>query len=447
MQSEINIAITGDTMLARRVSVNKEKGFLSVVNILRNVDVAFTHLETLIHDYEGPEVYPAAEAGGTWMRSPSFATEELKWMGFNIMSHASNHCMDYSYGGLLSTLKALDEAGIVHAGTGRNLAEAREPAYLETGMGRVALVSMNSSFQRWARAGEARREIKGRPGLNPLRFYYTADSDTMEALKQLAVKLGWWATKMDGGVWLFNPAGLHNTLYKFVETDKPGIHCVAEEEDVQGNLRSISDARRQADIVLVHVHNHEWDPEKGLWAPPEFIVNFAKLCIDTGADVVIAEGTHAPLRGLEIYKNRVIFYDPGDLMQHNNTVTRLPSEFYSRNKPGLKVPAWEATPADAFDARVVFPKPLNPPGGYGVGVRGAIIGVCTFTEGRLSQLKLYPCTLVRETPSKSGMPLLAEGDSARAILEYLQKLSSEFGTEIEIKDGVGFVNTGVASSG
>ncbi|MBA7622209.1 hypothetical protein ES703_29583 [subsurface metagenome] len=134
-------------------------------------------------------------------------------------------------------------------------------------------------------------------------------------------------------------------------------------------------------------------------------------------------------------------------MQHNNTVTRLPSEFYSRNKPGLKVPAWEATPADAFDARVAFPKPLNPPGGYHVGVIGAIIGVCTFTEGRLSQLKLYPCTLVRETPSKSGMPLLAEGDSARAILEYLQKLSSEFGTEIEIKDGVGFVNTGVASSG
>lgn len=382
MQSKITVAVTGDTILNRRVSVSKEARFLSIVDILRNADVAYTHLETLIHDYDGPELYPAAEAGYTWMRSPRFVTDELKWMGFSIMSHASNHCMDYSYGGLLSTLQALDEAGIVHAGTGRHLGEAREPAYLETSCGRVALVSMCSSFSGWARAGEARRDVKGRPGLNPLRFFYTADGNTLTALKQFAPKLGWWVLK-DDRAWFFHPAGLHHTVYKFVEGDEPGIHTVAEDDDVIGNLQSIRDARRQADLVLVHVHNHEWNPQKGLWSPPEFVVNFARLCIDTGADVFIGEGSHAPLRGIEIYKNKAIFYDPGDFIVMNNTITRLPSDFYSRVKSGLAVPPWEATTADALDARQSLPPPLNPAGGYySAPVIGAIVGVCTFTEGR-----------------------------------------------------------------
>src|SRR4030042_4721650 len=133
------IAVTGDSIINRRVSVYSEERFLSLVKIIRDADVAYTHLEMLIHDYEGPELYPAAEAGWTWMRSPLFVADELKWAGFDIVSHASNHCLDYSYGGLYSTWKALDEAGIPHAGTGRDLGEAREPAYLETSQGREPL--------------------------------------------------------------------------------------------------------------------------------------------------------------------------------------------------------------------------------------------------------------------------------------------------------------------
>ena len=170
--------------------------------------------------------------------------------------------MDYLYGGLTSTWKALDDAGMVYAGTGRTLGEAREAAYLETPNGRVALVSMCSSFVGYARAGEARRDVKGRPGLNPLRFYYVVDPPTLETITQLAVKLGWWVTRV-GNEWLFNPAGLHNTVYRIVEGKEPGVSTVADEADVDGNLRSISNAKRQADYVLVHLHNHEWNPEEG----------------------------------------------------------------------------------------------------------------------------------------------------------------------------------------
>jgi poly-gamma-glutamate capsule biosynthesis protein CapA/YwtB (metallophosphatase superfamily) len=439
MQRELNIAITGDTILNRRISIITEEKFLSIVNVLKNADVAYTNLETVIHDYEGPEVYPAAEAGYTWMRSPRFITEELKWLGFNMVSHASNHCMDYSYGGLFSTLNALDDAGIVHAGTGRNLAEARSAVYLETKGGRVALVSMCSSFTGWARAGEMSRDIKGRPGLNPLRYYYAVDKNTMETLKRLAVRLGWWVLNEDGA-WLFHPAGTHHAIYKFVESDRPGIQTVPEDDDVKGNLRSIRDAKRQADLVLVSVHNHEWDAEKGLEAPSRFVIDFAKACIDAGADVFIAEGSHTPLRGLEIYKSKPIFYDPGDFIVMNNTVTKLPYDFYSRVKAGLKASVLESTTADALDARLSLPQPLNPPGGYNSApILGGVVPVCSFASNQLTQLKLYPFTLMQEPRSQSGLPILAEVDLARSILEHLKQLSFGFGTDLEIKDAIGFV--------
>jgi poly-gamma-glutamate synthesis protein (capsule biosynthesis protein) len=443
MTDNFSVAVTGDAIINRRLSVYTEERFLSIIKILRDADVAYTHLETLIHDYDGPEIYPAANAGWTWMRSPRFVAEELKWAGFDIVSHASNHSLDYSYGGLFSTWKALDEASLPYAGTGRNLAQAREPAYLETGKGRVALISMTSSFNDWTRAGEARRDVKGRPGVNPLRFHYEVDGKTMEALGQLAFKFGWWITKADDA-WLFNPAGLHNTIYRITEGEESGIIPVADEDDVEGNLHSIKNAKRQADIVMVHLHTHEWDTEKGLDTAAKFVPPFAHSCVDAGADVFIAQGSHAPLRGIEIYKNKPIFYDPGDFFGMSNTVTRLPADFYWRAGYMPEARDWEATPADGFDARAPLlyaDKQLSPPGGYfSAPVPGAIIGVCSFGgDGDLVEVKLCPVALVHEPRPKSGLPMLADADMSEKIVKYMGDLSAPYGTKIELKDGVGRV--------
>jgi len=445
MKAHFSVAVTGDSIINRRLSVYSEKRFLDMVKVLRDADVAFTHLETLIHDYDGDEVYPAAEAGWTWMRSPRFVAEELKWAGIDIVSHASNHSLDYSYGGLYSTWKALEAAGLPYAGTGKTLGEARDAAYLETGKGRVALISMTSSFTGWARAGETRRDVKGRPGVNPLRFSYRVDADTLKTIKQVAIKLGWWVAQTDR-VWLFNPAGIHNTIHKFVEAEEPGIVPVANEDDIEANLRSVRNARRQADCVLVHLHCHEWDPGKGLSAPPRFVPPFAKLCIDSGADVFIAEGSHAPLRGVEIYKKKPIFYDPGDFILMSNTVTRQPADFYWREGYDAEARRWEATPADGFDARSPLLHgggQINPPGGYfSEPVLGAVIGLCSFGHaGELVELKLYPVdvSMVREPRAQSGLPMLAEGDAARRLIEYMGELSAPFGTNIKYENGVGVV--------
>ena len=199
---KFSLAITGDSIINRRLSVYGEEKFSSLIKILRDADVAYTQFETVIHDYNGKGVYPAAVSGGTWMRSPRFVVDELKWMGFDILSSAGNHAMDYSYGGLFSTMNALNDVSFPFAGIGRNLGEAREPAFLETGNGRFALVSTCSSFDRWAAAGETRRDVKGRPGINPLHYYYVVDSETINQLKVVGSKMGFQILE-NGKVWLF----------------------------------------------------------------------------------------------------------------------------------------------------------------------------------------------------------------------------------------------------
>ena len=85
----INVSLSGDSIISKKISVCREENFLKLIDVIREADVAYTHLETNILNYSDPEVYPAAEAGWTWMRSPMFLADELKWAGFDIVSHAS----------------------------------------------------------------------------------------------------------------------------------------------------------------------------------------------------------------------------------------------------------------------------------------------------------------------------------------------------------------------
>ena len=58
--------------------------------------------------------------------------------------------------------------GIAHSGSGMNLAEAREPAFIDTPQGVVSLVS--ASTWNLGFAGQQRNNLPGRPGVNPLHL-------------------------------------------------------------------------------------------------------------------------------------------------------------------------------------------------------------------------------------------------------------------------------------
>src|SRR5699024_9889359 len=133
----LTVAATGDSFITRRLPENDDNSNI-IYKLMRQADVKFTNLEVTTHDFEG---YPSAISGGSWSVAQPDVLYDLKKYGFNLIGWATNHALDFSYGGLKATKKNLDRYQFVHAGAGCNLSEASEPKYLETAHGRVALIS------------------------------------------------------------------------------------------------------------------------------------------------------------------------------------------------------------------------------------------------------------------------------------------------------------------
>ena len=85
--------------------------------------------------------------------------------GFNVVSVASNHAMDWGPEALLDTIELLRGMGIETAGAGRNLAEARKPAIIECKGLRIALLAYCSVLHEFYAAGP------DKPGVAPLRAH------------------------------------------------------------------------------------------------------------------------------------------------------------------------------------------------------------------------------------------------------------------------------------
>jgi len=172
------MALTGDSVITRRLSVYQEPEFLDMIELLRGADLAFTNLEMLFHDYEP---YPMHQSGGTYMRAAPALVDELVWAGFDTVSRANNHTGDYGTLGMDLTTRRVRDAGLLQAGVGQGLAEAR-----------VALISVASTFPDHSRAGRTRGDIPARPGLNPLRFSttYVVPRERLESLRSMMQELG-----------------------------------------------------------------------------------------------------------------------------------------------------------------------------------------------------------------------------------------------------------------
>lgn len=152
---------------------------------MRNADVGFVNLEVLLHDYEG---YPAADSGGTYMRTPPWVADELQAAGFDAFAAANNHTGDYSRGGMEATMRELDAREIPYAGLGENLADARSPAYVDAQDRRVGVVAACTTFPRGAEADRQRPDLQGRPGLSPLSLETrcVVPEDVLRQVRQLS---------------------------------------------------------------------------------------------------------------------------------------------------------------------------------------------------------------------------------------------------------------------
>ena len=284
MNTELTITLTGQSMIRGDTRVDAPAAVPEIASLIRG-DIAMTNYEAAVYD---PAKGESTRSGR--FASPRESIDALKSFGINLLAMPNNHSFDLKVPGILNTLEAADRAGIAHAGTGRNLAEAAAPRFIESPKGTIALVAAASGLVLDGRATSTQ------PGSNELR----------------------------------------------ITGSEPNA------EDAERILNSIREAKRSADLVIVSHHNHHYPGVEGpkdftqlllselpaRLAPAKWLEGWARRVVDAGADVVAMHGPPF-LHGMEIYKGKPIFYSLG------NFIFQVPPESTHLEEPIM----WESVVA------------------------------------------------------------------------------------------------------
>jgi len=298
---ECRLAAVGDIMLGGTAAPEMGKygydyPFEHTKDILNQAQIVFGNLEGPLTDggaNDTPKKY-------VFRSPPDKVAPALARAGFNVVSLANNHTLDYGPKGLDDTRAALEKAGIKPVGAGRNVAEARTAVYVSC------------------------------PPPRGSGFSHDFSTKVAFLAYSLTLPEEFWA-----GV------------------DKPGT-AFGHERFIRADVAA---AREMADIVVVSFH---WGQE-GKTELRDYQVQLAHAAIDAGAAAVLGHHPHI-LQGVERYKNGVILYSLGNFAfgSFSNTATRSVVAlltFRDRQWQELRM-----IPLNVKNAEVVFqPRPLAGP--------------------------------------------------------------------------------------
>ena len=415
----------GDILVQKRIPETYE-GFEKIKAFIEQGDARFFNLETTLN-YEG-ECFASQFSGGTYIRTnPEMYYDTLRY-GFNMVTANNNHAFDFSFEGFARTLETLNESGIVHAGIGNNLHQASAPAYLETPCGRVALISVSTSFNAAMMAGEQSRRVAGRPGVNGIRWTQkvVVPKEEFEAIKRVGDKCGINCSKnitRGEGYYPYLPEGVCEIgEQQFILGDDYGLIYDVNKQDLERLKASIREAELCADYVIVSVHQHQIEGMDKTTVPA-FHKELMHNIVDWGADAVLSHGPHL-LRAIEVYRDKPIFYSLGDFLIQLYDVAFAPEDFYVKygmNSDDSVIELLKKRSRD-FTVGLMAQKEM----------REAIIPLWETDGKKLKSIKLMPVyASCGEGKYLEGLPQPAKDT---AFMEKLAELSRPFGVEI-VKDG------------
>ena len=393
----------------------EDKDFAKVVRLIQGADVAFANHEGSAFELNAFPGTRAAQSGGGYPLFSPAMDREFKAMGLDIVSMANNHAGDWGEAGLLATLDSVGRAGLVEAGAGGSLAQARQAGVFQTPKGRVALIATASTFNPSTPAADGRGALKPRPGISTLRTSAAnvVTEEEMGLIRRLAAVRGRQAGDAPrvrlggntfeganaGGVTYTDASQLDGAGGTYVVGAAPRMTYAANPADEKAILDSITTAKRVNDLVAFSIHAHETAGLADAAVPADFLPLLFHKAIDAGADIVIRHGPHE-LNGIEIYKGKPIFYSLGSL-------------FFGVGGPERRSPS-----AD-YDSAVA---------------------VTEFKDGRPAVVRVYPLAIVTDRPALFSAPILATGAEGQRILEGIRKDSEPFGTRMRIENGVGVID-------
>ena len=415
----ITIAAGGDIVIGRPIArSDKDEAFEAMIGVVRRATVAITNLEMNLLEHAPSRDADAAGPQAAFGSSAEAAG--LRSLGFDVVGQANNHATDYGPEGMSETRAILVDSGLLPAGSGRDLAEARAPVFVGSGGRKVAVVAVAISSSPESIATTARGVINARPGINPLRYAadVTVDGQAYETLRRSAPAL-------QGG---HEPAADQFTLLgtTIKKGERTSVNLVPDPGDIDAILAQVRRARQTAEVVVLSVHSHE--PSNDSDKPAEFFRALARQAIDAGAALIVGHGPHR-LRGVEVYKGGGILYSIGN--------------FLYQLKEG------QSPSTDQFDAGVdMYSLATGISGGrtasrFGVADEewweGAV-AVATFESGALRSLQVHPVDLGWDRPAdRRGVPRKPAAPQAVKILERLAGLSQPYNTTVRIENGVGTV--------
>ncbi len=329
---------------------------------LSSADIVFGQMESPLSDRGTPMFTP-----GVNRRLPpkniSALTEE--GAGFDVMSFAGNHSMDYGWEAFYDTLDALKKNKIAVVGAGRNIAEARTPAILERKGTKVGFLAYLSIINPGLIAQE------NIPGCVPLM--------ASTCYQQMSP-------------W---PGAPPLVVTKLFPENKQAL-----EDDIR-------ELRPQVDVLIVSMHC-------GIETIPAIIAMYQKeaayAAIDSGADLVLQHHAHI-LKGIEVYKGKAIFYGLGNFATE-----------HSAPSSGETTIKW--TPAlDQYKKLITKIKPI--PGWeeyrYHPDARKTIIAKAYIQGKKIQKVTYLPCYL---RPSLREYEVVKRKDPrAQEVFDYVKQIS------------------------
>jgi poly-gamma-glutamate capsule biosynthesis protein CapA/YwtB (metallophosphatase superfamily) len=362
----VELTVVGDVVVSgrpRRPKADRPGPGDSALGLLRAGDLTIGNLEVPLTNSND-----RAEKLVT-MRAPVSAAKELAELGFDLVSLAMNHAMDFGAEGMRDTVRALDAAGVRHAGFGESHSEATRPQVLTVAGQSTAFFSFCSALPRGANA------TGDRPGIAAIRVRSTLE--------------------VDSGL-LDETPGI-----------PPFVHSHAHEPDVRTAEVLIREAKARNDFVVVAMH----------WGVPfsylpiaqgplaEYQQPLARRLVDAGADLIIGHHPHC-IHPAEFYRNALILYSTGNFLfdwcDGWSPTSMIPTESSQLNAPygaGLLSGPW-------YESAV-----------FHVGLGGA--------DG--PTLRLEPCEL-----DSDSQPIMPRPDVARSILDDFAKASNQLDSNIVV---------------
>lgn len=239
-----------------------------------------------------------------WRTDPR-AAFNLRALGFDQVSVANNHAVDYGWEGLRDTLSACREAGLVPFGGGETLNDASAPAVADKGRDvHVATIAVACTLP----LGAAARTDQ--PGINPIRVSTRYEFDPLDLQEE---------------------PGCQPTI----------IHTVPNEQDIARVCKQIESLRDEGFRVVLYIH---WGNafQKQL---AQYQRTLAVAFADAGCDMIIGHHPHT-IHGLEMIGSMPVFYSLGNFIMDTQIVHRadegLPTDLatpWIMSKEGLAVVA------------------------------------------------------------------------------------------------------------